>query len=167
MNNNCIFNNCNNLNQKNIELKRELSKIFGEFNNKINNSFYYYINKDTNKLKNLKYGDSKYKKEIGNELLIFYNDFYILMKDYFKNIRLYINCILKNCDAKTYYELLNKNKIFINHFNNEINDMFNIINSNKMIFINKTQQLKYEKKIIMIRKLIETNINKMLLIGKK
>lgn len=168
MNKNCIFNNCNNLYQKNIEFKREISKIYGEFNNKINNSFYYYNNTyiNNNKYKNLKDGDYKYRKEIGKELINFYDNFYILMKDYFKNIRLYSNCILNNCDAKTYYDLLNKNKIFINHFNKEINEMFNIINGNKIVFINKTQQLKFDKRIIMIKKLIEENINKMLIIKK-
>jgi hypothetical protein len=159
MNQNCILNNCYNLHQKNIEFKREISKIFGEFNNKINNSYEKYVYKT---IKN-----NEYRIEIGNNLINFYDNFYKLMKDYFKNIRLYSNCILNNCDAKTYYDLLNKNNIFINHFNNEINEMFNIIKGNKVILISKIQQLKYEKKITMIKKLIEYNMNKMLVIRKK
>jgi hypothetical protein len=155
----CILNNCNNLHQKNLEFKREISKIVGEFNNKINKSYdnFYY--------NNIK--DKKYIMDIGKNLIDFYDNFYKLMKDYFKNINEYSNCILNNCDAKTYYDLLNKNKFFINHFNNELNEMFNIISSKKQILINKTQQSKFDKKITMIKNLIEVNMNKMLIIKKK
>jgi hypothetical protein len=157
-NKNCILNNCYNLHQKNIEFKREISKIFGEFNNKINNSYENYI------YKNIK--DKEYRLEMGKNLINFYDIFYKLMKDYFKNIKLYSNCILNKCDAKTYYDLLNKNNIFINHFNNEINELFNIINAKKIVLVNQIQQSKFDKKITMIKNLIEENMNKILIIKK-
>jgi hypothetical protein len=153
---NCILDNCNNLHQKNIEFKREISKIVGEFNNNINNNYSKFI---YNELK-----ERDYRKKMGGELLKFYDNFYILMKDYFANIKQYSKCILNNCNAQTYFEILYKHNKFTDHFYKELNEMIEIMRTNKRVIVGNKEGKMYENKLLKIRNLIEDNVRKLLIL---